>query len=62
LAHGGSSGGIDHARELALVRPGSTAPQETAAAPVAHHPFGVMLLWPPHGTMRATKPDGKRMG
>ena len=26
-----------------------------------HHPFGVMLAWPPHRTMRATTPDGKRM-
>jgi hypothetical protein len=26
------------------------------------HPFWVMLARPPHGTMRATTPDGKRMG
>ena len=26
------------------------------------HPFWVMLAWPPHGTMTATTPDGKRMG
>ena len=26
------------------------------------HPIGVMLAWPPHGTMGATTPDGKRMG
>ena len=32
------------------------------AVPVAHYPFGVMLAWPPLGTMGATTPDGKRMG
>ena len=26
------------------------------------HPFWVMLPWPPHGTMTATTPDGKRIG
>ncbi len=31
--------------------------QETTTAPVAHHPFWMMLPWPPHGTMRATTPS-----
>ena len=58
----------DHPCPSAVARP--TPPATCSVIPVRqaralagpHHPFGVMLAWPPHRTMRATTPDGKRMG